>query len=379
MLCEVLVAKKKKGEFDGFPDSLTKGLCTGDDPYIDARKIPTGIPSVDHAFGGGWGCSRLAELFGEFGATKSALSYMTLAQVQKMDGLAILIDSEGGYTKEFFANLGGVPSQLFIPTDVDDVQAVFTFVANKCKELAQFGKETPPVIIVWDSIAETRSRHTAEVGMDKMDMQKARAISQGVDYVIPLVKKCNLCMIGINQTIENINSMSSAALTPGGRKWKYGASHRVNMQYDGGPKTSAIFDKTNSTEIGRRIRGTVVKSKFGPGGAQFILPLYTVAGYSHPVYDRETFVGYDVEESLFDYYVNGRFFVGDDKTNESRVVIQDGGWYSLHESIDSSKKKFRAKEWPNKLQEYPELWRLLYDDLEMSPEDIAKVVPVAVA
>lgn len=341
----------------------------GSDQFLNTRILPIGIPVIDHVLGGGWGLGRFIELYGNFASGKSAIVYYTLAKVQTLGGIGYLIDTEGAFDRNFFIDLGGDPEAVVFPeeSEIDCVEGIFTFMERTLKELMQYGKDSPPVVIAWDSIAQSRTKHLATTGMSTIDLSRPKCISQGVDLVSPLVRQTNCALIGINQTIENIGSNDSAKLTPGGRKWKYASSQRLELQYDGGSKTSLIVDETTKDVIGRKIKGRVEKSRMGASQREFTLAFYTADGYKHPIFGTPTRKGIDIDEALFDYYYSdGSFYLGEAK---ERVIQSKGaGWYWLHKSIDPEEKKFRAAAWPEVLEKNPKLRRLLYDDLEIDPD-----------
>jgi hypothetical protein len=145
------------------------------------------------------------------------------------------------------------------------------------------------------------------------------------------------------------------------------------LKYDGGQISSRIKEDGSNDPIGQRIKGSIEKSRLGSPWGTFLLYFYTEVGAKHPVYKTPTVFGFDIAESLFDYYLNSRFTIADDGAKV--VASPSKGWYLLHKSIDDKQKKFRSRDWPEKLASYPELKRLLYDALELDVQALAPGLP----
>ena len=69
--------------------------------------ISTGSLSLDLALGvGGLPCGRIIELFGPESSGKTTLALHLIAQAQQKGGLAILIDTEHAFDKNYAKSLG---------------------------------------------------------------------------------------------------------------------------------------------------------------------------------------------------------------------------------------------------------------------------------
>ncbi len=335
--------------------------------------IPTGVPPVDSALGGGVPLHRVSEWFGRESSGKSLLAYLWLANVQRLGGTAVLIDSEGSYDDEYFASIGGVPEELIMPPDdqTDTVADVFQFVKMLCDtmEKRQADESEEFVGLVWDSIAATGSKHLQAEGMEVRDMSIPTEISQGTKLIRGPVSRSNIAAVFVNQVREAIGTKDSATLTPGGRSVKFLSSQRLELDYDGGSQTSLIREDPKvkaSTEIGRWSVGKVVKNKVATPLGSFKLPIYVRAGYPHPVFEgQETRFGIDVDQALFDYYTNAHFLMPD----KTPVVSSSGAFYELHKDIAPDEKKFYAKRWPEMLNKYPRLRTLVYENTEQESEE----------
>ncbi|TXH17550.1 MAG: hypothetical protein E6R03_03790 [Hyphomicrobiaceae bacterium] len=368
-----------------FSDQLSKAFSSkklgdvyrGGDALWATDFAPSGIAAVDCSLGGGFARGRIHELYGNFSSGKTLVLYATLANNQRLGGESVLFESEGAYSPDFFRNMGGDPDKLtLIPAD--KVEDVFDGMLAVCKEQEKMIAEamktkgaTPMprlTVIGWDSIAATGTKHLFDTGMDKRDMSKSGAMSQGTQLVTTAIKECNVCVIGVNQVREAIGSKDSATHTPGGNAWGFHSSSRVELMYDGGSRTSLIHDPPakgqkpedfkGREEIGRWIKGYVVKNKCASPFAKFKLPIYTYPGRPHPEFDRETKLGIDIDEMLLTFYLEGRFYLPDG----GRVVhVPSAGWYALHPALDPDQQKFRQSKWPEMLDLLPALRTLPYD------------------
>jgi len=329
------------------------------------EKLPTGIVPIDYILNGGFGYGRFAEIFGNYSSGKSYLLYLALIQNQKRGGTSILLEEEGAYDPTFFQRLGGDTKSLVLPSKVDTCEDVFDAINEICKIATK--EELKNICIGWDSIAATSTKHLEETGMEKRDMSKALAMSTGCQLIRSVVKKSGVCVIATNQTRELINvKYGPKTGTPGGRGYPFICSQRIELSFKGGVIMASDKDKT---PVGRQIKVRVDKNKLGPAMRDCTLYFYTEDGDEHPVYKYPTSIGIDENESLFDFYLKGRFHLPPRTPDERpwegpRVVNPNGAWYTLDESIDPSGKSFRSGEWVKKLEEFPNLRTLPMEHLD---------------
>lgn len=336
-------------------------------------RLATGIVPLDFALGGGFGYGRLAEIFGGEASTKTYILYLALIACQKMGGIAILLEGEGSYDPAWFRALGGDPDALIV-VSVKTVQQAFEHM----KKVAdyQLTKATTHICIGWDGIAACATDHLMEKGLDVVDMSKPKVMSQGCELITTAIKERLVCVIATNQIRDSMDKYKPA-VTPGGRAWKFHASTRIEMKFDGGKTTNIIYDpippvrKEDDPEIiGRRVTAFVEKNKLGPGLRTVELPFYLYENRKHPLYDdTPTRLGYDHVEALFDFYHRGPFRlppVSDDAKpwDGPRVITQSGAYFFIDARIDPEHKGFYKKDWPEHLNR---VQRLLTLPLEGGP------------
>jgi RecA/RadA recombinase len=355
---------------------MKKMKCRPGSEHKQPEVLPTGVPPIDHGLVGGFAYGRFHELYGSSRTGKTMLVFLLLANNQRVGGLSVLIETEGTFDPEFYRACGGDPDTLvLVPFEhCHSVESVFNFVNKAAKEAAEMSNEQK-VVIGWDGIAATPTAHLLDVGMDKRDMSKALAISQGLSLITQRLAQTNIMVLATNQTREVVGSMDSTIHSPGGKALEFYSTQRICLLQDGGGKSSEIREESEGKEdrfvLGYKVKGVVTKSKLGKGGIRFGFPIYCHAGRKHPVYDGVTFAGIDADEALFNYYLTGPFLVAGKRV----VYSEKKGWYTLNPAIVTDAKNFRQGEWPEMLDKYPQLWVLLYADNEVPASAIPSRVP----
>lgn len=347
----------------------------GTDPYWETPMLPCGLGPLDQILGGGFGLGRIGEIYGNFSSGKTYILYLFLISCQKKGGTAVLLETEGAFNPEWFAALGGNVDSLILPR-CETVEAVFNGILSIAEYGAKLKEQDPDHIICvgWDGIAATPTDHLMETAMDKRDMSKSLAMTQGTQLVNQKVKDTNICVIATNQIRDAIGSMDSATHTPGGKAWPFHSSQRLELKFDGGSASSLIRGMTRDVAgkyvpskdpIGRWIKAYVQKNKLGVPGHICKLPYYSQTGDLHPEYSYAVTMGIDHLEALFDFFYDGRFCLppeeGKSPWEGAKVItMPTNGWYMLDVTLDPGQKKFRKGEWPAVVEDHPELLELCY-------------------
>lgn len=336
-------AKKKVGN----------ALRKGNDEFWFTDVIPTGIDAVDYSIGGGLGFGRASEFYGNWSSGKTMLLYQTIANHQRLGHQAVLCEAEGAFDQWFFQQLGGNPDLLQV-YDAETCEGVFELVYAICEQKIK-DKDDSPVVVGWDGIAATSTKHRQEADLDTRDMSKAFVMDQGTKKIRSHLKRARVAFIATNQVRDLIDSKDSATHTPGGKAWPFLASTRIELKFDGGSAGSLIWDKDGKQEIGRHVKGKVTKSKLCTPFRQFALPIYTQTGHPHPCgYGWNTQLGIDRWESLFYLYAYHYSMPG------VPAIVNAGSWNKLAACIDPDQTNFRKSEWPQVAQKFPVLWQIPY-------------------
>ncbi len=222
------------------------------DSIVPVSVIPTGSIAVDSALGvGGLPRGRLVEVYGPEASGKTTLALATVAQAQKLGGVAAFIDAEHAMDPIYARNLG---------VRVDDLLVSQPDSGEQALQIAEVLVRSRAIdILVVDSVAALvpRAELEGEMGDTHVGLQ-ARLMSQALRKLAGLVFKSNCCMVFINQIREKIGVMfGNPETTTGGRALKFYSSIRIDIR-----RIAAIKD--GDKIVGNRTRVKVVKNKVAP-------------------------------------------------------------------------------------------------------------------
>ena len=176
----------------------------------------------------------------------------TIAEAQKLGGLAAFIDAEHAFDRVYAQKLGIDTQNLLISQPDNGEQAL---------EIAEHLISSGAIdIIVIDSVAALvpKAEIEGEMGDSKMGLQ-ARLMSQALRKLTGVINRTNCCCIFINQLRDKIGVMfGSPETTTGGNALKYYSSIRLDIRRIGQIKESADNITGNRTKV------KVVKNKLAP-------------------------------------------------------------------------------------------------------------------
>ena len=224
----------------------------GDARVLATEAIPTGSIGLDIALGiGGLPKGRIVEIYGPESSGKTTLAIQTIANAQRMGGIAAIIDAEHAFDKEYAIKLGVDVNNLLISQPDDGEQAL-----DIAEHLIRSGAID---ILVIDSVAALvpRGELEGEMGESKMGL-RARLMSQALRKLTGTISKTGCCCIFINQLREKIGVMfGNPETTTGGNALKFYASVRLDIR-----RIGQIKEKDDV--IGNRTKVKVVKNKMAP-------------------------------------------------------------------------------------------------------------------
>src|SRR5438067_11316910 len=224
----------------------------GKDAIAPIPAISTGSISLDWALGvGGLPRGRVIEIFGPESSGKTTLALQTIAQAQKLGGVAAFIDAEHALDAKYAQKLGVDLDNLLVSQPDNGEQAL---------EITEVLIRSNGVdVVVVDSVAALvpRAEIEGEMGDAQMGLQ-ARLMSQALRKLTGVVSKSKTCLIFINQLREKIGVMfGNPETTTGGRALKFYASVRIDIR-----RIASIKD--GDAVVGGRTRVKIVKNKVAP-------------------------------------------------------------------------------------------------------------------
>jgi recombination protein RecA len=246
--------KALKLTIDKLEKEFGKGIVMklSDEKVNDVPAISTGSLGLDIALGvGGFPRGRVIEIYGPESSGKTTIAMHTIAEAQKLGGLAAFVDAEHAFDKSYAEKLGINTENLLISQPDNGEQAL---------EIAEHLIRSGAIdVIVIDSVAALvpKAELEGEMGDSKMGLQ-ARLMSQALRKLTGTINKTGCCCIFINQLREKIGVMfGNPETTTGGNALKFYASVRLDIRRIGQIKDGEVIS-------GNRTRVKVVKNKVAP-------------------------------------------------------------------------------------------------------------------
>jgi recombination protein RecA len=246
--------KKVKLTMDKIDKDFGKGtiMALSKKPSAEEDVVSTGCLGLDNALGiGGIPRGRIVEIYGPESAGKTTIAAHVIAEVQKLGGLAAMIDAEHAFDPVYAKKLG---------VDVDNLLINQPDYGEQGLEVAHRLIDSGGMdVIVIDSVAALVPKTELEgaIGDQKMGLQ-ARLMGQTMRMISGAAQKNGVIVIFINQLREKIGVMfGSPETTPGGNSLKFYASIRLDIR-----KIGQIKDGEDI--IGNRVKVKVVKNKLAP-------------------------------------------------------------------------------------------------------------------
>ncbi|AMO25959.1 hypothetical protein Blue_136 [Bacillus phage Deep Blue] len=255
-------------DFDLSALNLSGGLVLlRDSDYAKVfDRLPLFLPKVDKILGGGLPFGRMIEVAGVPSGGKSTFTHHVMRVATALGCICVLIDVEGTSDNERLASLGIDTSRVLVKQPDPDKGTALTVeeVGSTVEETLELFKEKfphVPVVYVWDSVGSTPSMVELDKDFGEQNVgARAKAITQFVTKVTPMVSQSKSLFIGINQVRDDIggNPMFKTYKVPGGKAWEHAATLRIEIK-----KKASIFKGSgaNKERLGHIMGVKTQKSK----------------------------------------------------------------------------------------------------------------------
>lgn len=248
------------------PSSVKSFISTGNellDLIISNRK------------NGGIAVGRVTEVFGDTSTGKSLLMGHIIAEVQKLGGIAVFIDSEFSVSEEFLEAIGvDLEKMIYIPCEL--IEDAFMAAEDIILDIKKNGGTDKPVVIIMDSIMGFSNKVEIEDDYEQRGFatQKARLLSTAMRKITGLISKENVALVLTNQIRTNLNAMFGAdkSTTSGGKAIPFHTTTRLKLANLGKIKDA------KKNVIGVKVLAEVKKSKLGPAFKKCEFDIYYASG-----------------------------------------------------------------------------------------------------
>lgn len=249
-------------ELDNIIKELNKNnkvITIGSPDRSEVKKIPFSSPRANYVLYGGLPMGRLIEFAGLESSGKSTSALDIIGNYQKMDGAkrVLYVDLEGTYDELWAKKLGVVVEEVIMWSPQEQsAEEIFNYII-KMVNTSEIG------LVIIDSLATLVPAQILNESFEKQEMGGiSKSLTRFCRTIIPLQKKFNVTLIGINQLRDDMNSMWNEYTTPGGKGWKFFCSVRLMF------RQGKFFDEnldplTQNAEnpYGNQVEIKVLKSK----------------------------------------------------------------------------------------------------------------------
>ena len=241
-----------------------------ENPSDIAGYIETGNSLLDLAISnrayGGVPFGRITEISGLEGSGKSLLCAHMIANVQKMGGIGIFIDTENAVDTKFFDAVG-VDREKWSYVPMLAIEDIFEVIEATIVRVRSSSSERP-VIIILDSLAGASTKAEIEGTYEKegYGMEKAYLMSKALRKITGIIGKNKIALVITNQLRQKLNAQpfQDPYVTSGGKALGFHASVRIRLAQTAKITRPDPDDPKIKNVIGVKVKANVVKNRIGP-------------------------------------------------------------------------------------------------------------------
>lgn len=271
VLAEAINKQNKEGTSAYF-------LTDPDVPTNVSDWISTGNTILDVAISnrpyGGIPVGRIITLEGLEQTGKSLLCAHILAETQKKNGVAVLLDTENSVSMEFYDAIGlDVSKMLYVQADT--VEEIFTYIETIIEKVRKSDKDIPITIAV-DSVANvsTKSEVSGDYNKEGYATDKSIILGRAMRKITNMIGEQKITLIFTNQLRMKMNAMpfQDPWTSPGGKALPYASSVIIRLV-----RVGMIKDKDKKV-IGVKIKAELKKNRVGPPFTSAEFDIYFESG-----------------------------------------------------------------------------------------------------
>lgn len=222
--------------------------------------------------------SRITSIGGLSSSGKSLLSAHLLANIQKLGGMAILIDTENAVDLNYLKVVGVDLDKLLI-INCSTLEHIYNTIQQLCVMISVQYKNLPALIVV-DSLTSTTIIEQIQGShqLSGYNMKKARINSQSLKRIQATIARYNIGLVITTQLRQNMNAGlfgDKYKQSNGGQALAFYASTRLRLKQVG-----TIKGKVNGIErpIGVQTNAKVQKTRTSPGKLSIDFEIYFDSG-----------------------------------------------------------------------------------------------------
>lgn len=286
--------------------------------------FPTGLAELDYHLGGKCGlpAGKIIEYYGLPATGKTTLSYHTLAECQKMGGLALFVDTEQSWDEFRAEEIGVNPATISIAS-CRSVESIFNVLENFFQNAAKAEFDGPMLAVV-DSVTgvPTQADLDGQMTGEARVGHEAKQIRRGVRRLQGILSTSKASVIFINHAVSKMATMPYAKQTQaaGGYGIKFMEFIRIELKNKGQIRKGS---GDNQIRIGQEVGFEIEKLKN--------------AALPYPKIDKIQLLnqGFDKVTSLFEACVKTGY-IAKTKTGEICTMFKD----------TEVERQFKEDEWP---------------------------------